>query len=224
MRDDQIKAAVGTWYPLLRSFMATSQMDDILTKTIIKPLGKVYPETEAIFKAFKLCAYTDFKILWLGQDPYHNGQASGLCMGMRKGDTKIPVTLRIVRQELLNDFPNKELDLTLEPWAKQGMLLYNTALTVEAKKPGEHLALWAPFTTFLLNALRENNTGVIYILLGKKAQEYKQYIDTSANFVIENSHPAAEAYTGGNGGFLNSRFFKRIQDIYVKQHGHEFNF
>ena len=176
MTEEQIKSAVDTWYPLLYKFMSSSTMDNILKTTVLEPKRKgkiVYPEVSKIFRCFKECEYQNLKLVWVGQDPYHNGQATGLCMAMNPLENKVPKSLKILMKQLEDEFPEAEPDYSFVSWAKQGMLLINTAITVEAELPGIHLNYWKPFSEYLFKELSEHNTGIIYILLGKKAVEYK---------------------------------------------------
>lgn len=198
---------------------------------------KYYPEREDIFNVFKL-PMDKVKVVILGQDPYPNpGDAIGRAFAVSE-DRKIPVSLRIIREEILNSCGSNSFQQntgenwqTLEHWEEQGVLLLNTALTVEAGKAGSHLNFWEPFTQRLIMHLSKEHP-CIWILWGKKAQYFKKYIfkpyiftDVNLehlkdlpvagnyNFILESAHPAAEAYAGGNAGFYGNRHFSKVNKI-----------
>jgi len=231
MKPKQIEDAFATWADVLRGFAETPAMDNILQKAVIDPRKenkKVWPTTENIFRCFKLTPYKDLVAVWIGQDPYPGTPekcvATGIAMGIAKDNPTLPPTLKVIAKELQDTWPNIDIDYTFESWARQGILMLNTTLTVEAGNIGSHLHLWKGFTTYLLQTLSERNTGIIYICLGKNAQEYLKYINQDSNYIIRAAHPAAEAYSGGNAGFYGSNIFGKINDIMIKMYGKPINF
>ena len=192
----------------LRPLIDSSQFD--FTVEEIKSKGKkIYPKREDVFKAFRLCPLERVRVVILGQDPYHNGQATGLAFGV--AHKPIPPSLRIIHKELCAQFdynqPIEEFDHTLEHWADQGVLLLNTCLTVEEKTPGAHAGMWDWFVVQVLRIVQEANRHTIFVLWGKHAQKFKKHIDVA---VLQSAHPAAEVYTGGNGGFHGNGHFVDI--------------
>jgi uracil-DNA glycosylase len=169
-----------------------------------RKIKSVYPEQKNVFKALQLCSFGDVKVVILGQDPYYTKDvADGLAfscsyaqeLGKRMQPSLVQIYGAVERTMYKGLMLHKEPNL--ECWAKQGVLLLNTALTVEDGKPESHLSLWKPFTVEVLKALSEYNTGVIYCLWGAKAQQYEKYINPKFNYILKAKHPSSASYTGG---------------------------
>lgn len=160
---------------------------------------KICPSIENIFKAFELCPYEEVKVVFLGQDPYpQKNVATGILFGNKADvpESKLSPSLNIVKEAAINfEIPHNSVifDQTLESWAKQGVLMLNSALTVEMNKVGSHTMLWRPFISSLLQDLSETNPGLIYVLFGNQAKTFRHYI-TSGDIVIV-PHPAYNART-----------------------------
>ena len=177
-------------------------------ESVLSKLGPEYkrkpicPAQNSVFKAFEVCPYDKLKVVMLSQDPYpQKGVATGILLGNKEGtrDEDLSPSLQIVKEAAINfEIPHNCIifDPTLESWAKQGILMINSALTVEMNKIGSHVMLWRPFIASLLKKLSENKTGIIYILFGKQAQTFKPYINKQFNIVLEENHPAYFARTG----------------------------
>ena len=177
-------------------------------ESVLSKLGPEYkrkpicPAQSDVFKAFKVCPYDNLKVVMLGQDPYpQKGVATGILFGNKEGtrDKDLSPSLQIIKEAAINfEIPHNCIifDPTLESWAKQGILMINSALTVEMNKIGSHVMLWRPFIASLLKKLSENDTGIIYVLFGKQAQTFKPYINKQFNTVLEENHPAYFARTG----------------------------
>ena len=177
-------------------------------ESVLSKLGPEYkrkpicPAQNSVFKAFEVCPYDKLKVVMLGQDPFpQKGVATGILFGNKKGtrDEDLSPSLQIVKEAAINfEIPHNCIifDPTLESWAKQGILMINSALTVEMNKIGSHVMLWRPFIASLLKKLSENKTGIIYVLFGKQAQTFKPYINKQFNIVLEENHPAYFARTG----------------------------
>ena len=176
----------------------------------------VFPSRRDIFKAFRYTPYTDVKVVILGQDPYHDGSADGLSFS-NSITNKISPSLRNILKEVENEFPENKDNISngrLDPqdlsrWAKQGVLMLNTALTVEKSNAGSHLELWMPFTIKVFQALNNKND-IVWILLGKEAQKFSRLITNKTHTILTASHPASEIY--GNGGFFNSGIFRKCNE------------
>lgn len=159
------------------------------------------PSIRNVFKAFELCSYRDCKAIFIGQDPYpQRGVATGILFGNSKDtpENKLSPSLDIVKEAAINyEIPHYGVifDQTLESWAKQGILMVNSALTCELNKVGSHVMMWRPFMTKFLKSMSENNPGIIYVLFGKQAQTLKPYINQRTNHIIEVEHPAYFART-----------------------------
>lgn len=177
-------------------------------ESVLSKLGPEYkrkpicPAQSNVFKAFEACPYDKLKVVMLGQDPYpQKGVATGILFGNKEGtrDEDLSPSLQIIKEAAINfEIPHNCIifDPTLESWAKQGILMINSALTVEMNKIGSHVMLWRPFIASLLKKLSENETGIIYVLFGKQAQTFKPYINKQFNTVLEENHPAYFARTG----------------------------
>ena len=177
-------------------------------ESVLSKLGPEYkrkpicPAQNDVFKAFKVCPYDKLKVVMLSQDPYpQKGVATGILFGNKEGtrDKDLSPSLQIIKEAAINfEIPHNCIifDPTLESWAKQGILMINSALTVEMNKIGSHVMLWRPFIASLLKKLSENDTVIIYVLFGKQAQTFKPYINKQFNTVLEENHPAYFARTG----------------------------
>ena len=177
-------------------------------ESVLSKLGPEYkrkpicPAQSDVFKAFKVCPYDKLKVVMLSQDPYpQKGVATGILFGNKEGtrDKDLSPSLQIIKEAAINfEIPHNCIifDPTLESWAKQGILMINSALTVEMNKIGSHVMLWRPFIASLLKKLSENDTGIIYVLFGKQAQTFKPYINKQFNTVLEENHPAYFARSG----------------------------
>lgn len=131
--------------------------------------------------------------------PYpQKGVATGVLFGNKEGTAELSPSLEVVKESSINyeipHFPIK-FDITLESWAKQGILMLNSALTCEMNKVGSHVMLWRPFISKLLYNLSNSNSGLVYVLFGDQAQTFEPYINKGLNSVIKVHHPAYYART-----------------------------
>ena len=173
-----------------------------------KKLGKeIFPRTDNIFRALELVSPEDVKVVVVGQDPYHNiNQANGLAFSVNKNN-KITPSLKNIYREIKRDLNSKTLqngDLT--QIAKQGVLFLNSALTVEAHKPGSHLNIgWQEITDSIISLL-SSEKNIVFMLWGNSAQLKEKFIDLNSNLVLKTSHPSPlSAYRG----FIGSRPFSK---------------
>lgn len=154
------------------------------------------PAQSDVFRAFELCPFNDLKVVMLGQDPYpQKGVATGVLFGNRKevDEDNLSPSLNVVKEAAINfEVPHYciTFDNSLESWSKQGILMINSALTVEMNRIGSHVMLWRPFIAKLLKNLSEYNTAIVYVLFGRQAQTFKPYINDRFNHIIEIEHPA----------------------------------
>ena len=183
-----------------------------------KSLQKViYPQGDKIFNAFNLTPFGKVKVVILGQDPYHGeSQANGLSFSVSPS-IKIPPSLRNIFKELYQDLKIKtETSGCLEHWAKQGVLLLNTCLTVEKGKPGSHRGKgWESFTDFVLKTISINKKNVVFILWGNYAREKTKLINKSDHLIIESAHPSPFS---AHYGFFESKPFSKT-NIYLTRNG-----
>ena len=158
------------------------------------------PSIKDVFKAFKLCPYNNCRVVFIGQDPYpQRGVAQGVLFG-NSSDTpenKLSPSLQIIKESVINfEIPHNLItfDPTLESWAKQGILMINSALTTEIDKVGIHMMKWRPFMIAFLKQMSMINPGIIYVLFGSQAQILEPYISKN-NYVLKIEHPAYFART-----------------------------
>lgn len=178
---------------------------------------QIFPPADDIFNAFALTPLHEVKVVILGQDPYHGeGQAHGLCFSV-KPDVEIPPSLVNIYKELQDDcgceIPNNGY---LTKWAKQGVLLLNTVLTVRAHQANSHRGIgWEEFTDAAIRVLNEQDRPIVFILWGRPAQMKKSMLTNPNHLIIESPHPSPlSAYRG----FFGSRPFSRTNK-FLKEHG-----
>lgn len=209
------------WYQILSPFIQSDIFKQLSAKIATEYKTKtIYPDKEDVFKAFRLTPFSQTKVVWLGMDPYINGEAVGLSFGVNIGRCRVPRSLDTIITELESSYDSRLLlnfDYSLESWAKQGVLMLNTALTVEKKKTGSHLQLWKPFTEEVFKVLNTYHTGLIFVLLGKEAQKYEVLINSNQH-IIKAPHPASESYRKGS-GFLGSKLFNKIDELLKQMNG-----
>lgn len=153
------------------------------------------PNIKDVFKAFKLCPYNKCRVIFVGQDPYpQRDVAQGVLFG-NSSDTpenKLSPSLQIIKESVINFEISHNLitfDPSLESWAKQGILMINSALTTEVGKIGVHMMKWRPFMIAFLKQMSMINPGIIYVLFGSQAQILEPYINKN-NYVLKIEHPA----------------------------------
>jgi uracil-DNA glycosylase len=210
---------LGSWFPLLKDKVDFGELGKQLSSAEIA--HQIYPEPQNIFRIFKELNPYNVRVILAGLDPYHNGQAIGVAFGVNS--EPIPASLRIIKAELessISDLQIANFDYSLMNWVRQGVFLYNTALTVEEGKPTSHLKMWEPFTKAVFEVLRER-TGLIYVLWGNEAKKLEPLINTNFNHILTASHPASEAYRK-NSGFYGCNHFNLINKIIEEQNGIEF--
>ena len=181
-----------------------------LYETVVKEYKttQVFPPSRDLFKAYELCPYHKVKVVILGQDPYHNvGQAQGMSFSVPKG-VPLPPSLQNIFKEIRDDLSILEPDCgDLSYWAKQGVLLLNTVLTVRAHQAFSHRGIgWEEFTDAVIRLVSQEEEHVVFILWGAYARKKKSLIDASKHLIIESAHPSPlSAYRG----FFGSRPFSR---------------
>lgn len=174
-----------------------------------------FPEYNDIFNALKLTPYSKVKVVILGQDPYHGtGEAHGLSFSV-KDDIKKPHSLKNIFKELHDDlgYPEPKSG-NLEKWAKEGVLLLNSVLTVEKDKAASHKDLgWEILTDHIIKLLNMKETPIVFILWGNFAKKKKVYITNKKHLIIESPHPSPfSAYTG----FFGSKPFSKTNNFLIK--------
>ena len=212
----------GDWMKVIDMAELNNVMTKVGQEYRRKPLC---PTQSDVFKAFELCSLNDLKIVMLGMEPYPDKymgkpRATGILFGNRKevDEDNLSPSLNVVKEAAINfEVPHYciTFDQTLESWAKQGILMINSALTVEMNRIGSHVMLWRPFIAKLLKNLSEYDTAIVYVLFGRQAQTFKPYINSRFNHIIEIEHPA---YFARNGIKMPHQLFidisNRVKEIY----------
>lgn len=175
----------------------------------------IYPSYDDVFEAFRLTPFREVKVVIIGQDPYHGpGQAHGLCFSVKKG-MKIPPSLKNIFKELQTD---QKVEIPesgcLEQWARQGVLLLNTVLTVEAGKANSHMNKgWEIFTDKVIEILNEKKEHLVFILWGSPAQKKARKVNPDKHLMLKAVHPSPLSVYRG---FLGSRPFSQANTYLIE--------
>ena len=209
-------AATTDWNPVLRGEFDKPYWAPLMAFVAAERAAyEVYPPHEEVFAALHLTPLADVKVLILGQDPYHGpGQAHGLCFSVRPR-VPVPPSLRNIHKELHDD-----LGVTipqhgnLEAWARAGVLLLNTTLTVRAHQAASHQGQgWETFTDEVIRVVAAKEDRVVFMLWGAAARRKRSLIDSSRHAVIESPHPSP---LSAHRGFFGSRPFSRANAALVE--------
>jgi uracil-DNA glycosylase len=205
------------------SFLAEDFIDNHINETLEKIQQKtaqhqtrIFPPEQQIFKAFELLKPNEIKVVILGQDPYPTfGHANGLAFSVNPDVKPLPKSLHNIYKEIKSEYPNFEAKNggDLSHWAKQGVLLLNTVLSVEEGKPGSHFDLgWEVFTDLVIKKLGENKE-LIFVLWGKHAEKKEKLIQHKT-LIFKTPHPSPlSAYRG----FFGSNLFLHINEALLTQ-------
>lgn len=204
------------WYELLKPELTSQQfknLQDFLTEEY--NTRKIYPTPENVFNALNLVKYNDVKVVIIGQDPYHQpGQAHGLSFSVQNG-IKLPPSLVNIYKEIENEIGKKSCtngDLTA--WAKQGVLLLNSVLTVRDSQPNSHKNMgWEQITSRVVELLSKRKKPVVFLLWGANAIAIGKNIDRSKHLVLTCAHPSPlSAYNG----FFGCNHFVKANEFLIK--------
>lgn len=187
-------------------------LDNIHKKNTI-----IYPQYNNTFKAFELCPLDKLKVVIIGQDCYHGpNQAIGVAFGVNITE-KIPPSLRNILKEVKNDIGKYNTNTDLYHWAKQGVLLLNSALTVEAKKPGSHMSEWKEFTDKLVKEISLYKTGIVFCLWGNYSKSKTILIENQdEHLILTASHPSP--LSANKGGWFGKKQFSIINNYLEQVH------
>ena len=212
------------WADVLKTFILSKDFDDIL-RHLMKEVNedkRFTPPLKHIFRAFEECPYDKLKCVIIGQDPYNfQGSADGIAFSC-SNSSKVQASLQFMFNEIQDTvYKGKEYksDPDLKCWSNQGILLINSAFTTTINKTGQHYAIWQPFITFLLDMLMANNPGIIYVCLGKKAQEWLELINEN-NFKLYASHPASGKHNEEE-KWDSKDLFNQISTLMKKHHNYK---
>jgi uracil-DNA glycosylase len=210
--------ATTDWNPVLRAEFAKPYWGELQRFVADERAHRtIFPPADEVFAALHLTPYADTKVMILGQDPYHGpGQAHGLCFSVRDGVAKPPSLVNIFKE--LHDDLGVEAPASgsLIPWARQGVLLLNTTLTVRAGQAASHQGKgWETFTDEVLATVNAKPERVVFILWGAAARRKKPLIDLDRHVVIESAHPSP---LSARNGFFGSKPFSRTNAALVEAH------
>ena len=189
------------WYELLKPIIETDYFNELGKKVIPGTFDTkiIYPSKENVFKAFKLCPVNNTKVVIIGDEPYYDGNATGLAFG-NKDLLKVSTSLTNIFKEIENDIYDGfklDQDPDLTRWAEQGVLLINTALTVEKDKPGSHKKYWNKFIKEVVSKISQTNP-CIFMLWGDNAKEYIDCIVRESNIILTSECPTNEKFLGSD--------------------------
>lgn len=205
------------WCAVLSDILQHEHMQNIMTNLCqaYQQNKTIYPDCDHIMHAFHLTPLQQVKVVILGQDPYHGpGQAHGLSFSVPE-DVNPPPSLRNIFTELEQDCAITKQKGDLSSWARQGVLLLNASLTVEAHKANSHQHLgWMRFTDYVIKILNKYGTHLVFILWGKFARQKATLIDASRHCIITSAHPSPFS---AHHGFFGSKPFSRTNQ-YLAQH------
>ncbi len=207
-----------SWYEVLKNQFDSDYFVGLKSFLVgEKSQYRVFPPGSLIFNAFDLTPLQNVKVVILGQDPYHGmGQAHGLAFSVPSG-VPFPPSLRNIFRELQTDVgTNMPCTGSLEGWARQGVLLLNTTLTVRESQPMSHVGHgWETFTDAAIKAVSDCQDNVVFMLWGSHAGSKKQLINTSKHCVLQAPHPSP---LSAHRGFFGCRHFSKANK-YLAQHG-----
>ena len=212
------------WQELLKYELESPNFAKII-QFLNSQTATIYPPKELIFDAFNLCEPKNLKVIIIGQDPYHNvGEAMGLAFSVPNG-AKNPPSLKNIFKEIWNDVGVLEMNLGLNlsarsngdltSWAKQGVLLLNTALTVEHNRPASHAKIgWQIFTAGVISIINTKFKHCVFMLWGNHARNLAPLIDSKRHLILEAAHPSPLA----RGAFFGSCHFSQCNAYLIANH------
>jgi len=208
-----------SWEPILGPLLGQSYMVDLsFFVQQARDNGQVFPPQDLVFNAFRLTTFDSLKVVILGQDPYHNdGQAHGLAFSVPEG-IALPPSLKNIFKELETDILDFKIPKSgdLSYWGKQGVLLLNATLTVNAHQAGSHQKKgWEKFTDQVIQAISENKEAVVFLLWGAYAQKKATLINAQKHLVLTAVHPSPLSVYRG---FFGCRHFSQT-NVFLQQRG-----
>lgn len=207
----------GKWREVMQD-----EIDKLYFKKLIefvdseRKLYTIYPQQSQVFEVFRLTAFEDVKVVLVGQDPYHGmGQAHGLSFSVLSG-VGIPPSLKNIFRELKDDMPEIEISSgNLEKWARQGVFLLNSVLTVRQKEPASHQKMgWETFTDATIAELSKRREHLVFLLWGNYAQSKISLINSEKHLVLTAPHPSPFS---AHKGFFGCKHFSRT-NAFLSQH------
>lgn len=199
------------WQELLKDELNSQNFANII-KFLNSQTAVIYPPKDLIFNAFNLCKIENLKVIIVAQDPYHNPQeAMGLAFSVPQG-VRIPPSLKNIFKELIDDINsdilvNRSSDLS--DWARQGVLLLNSALTVEKNRPASHAKIgWQGFINGVIKIINLKFNHCVFMLWGNHAKALSPLIDPNSHLILQAAHPSPLA----RGAFFGSHHFSKCNE------------
>lgn len=188
------------WHNVLKGFLVSEDFKKILVtlNDMVNNDQRFTPPLKQVFRAFQECPYDQLRVVAVGQDPYPQlGVADGIafsCGNTKKPEASLRYILKAVNETVYDGKRDvKEMDADLTRWANQGVLMLNTALTTEVGKIGKHFDIWQPFIQYLVDMLSKNDRSLVWVFMGKQAQNLADLVDDH-HIPLICSHPASAAY------------------------------
>jgi uracil-DNA glycosylase len=189
------------------------ELTDEVKRLYIAKKDFIFPEESEVYRAFDLCPFDDIKVVILGQDPYPTrGHANGLCFSVEPSVRPFPKSLNNIFKEIKDDLGKPiPSNGNLERWAKQGVLLLNTILTVEEGRPDSHKNIgWEKFTDAVIRKINSEKEGIVIMLWGSKAIAKEDMIDKSKHFILKSVHPSP---LSAHRGFFGCKHFSKSNEF-----------
>ena len=205
-----------TWTEILAPVKNSDEFKTLWAKVKTEyATAKIFPPKHQVFRAIELTPFDEVKVVIIGQDPYHGDfQANGLCFSVSE-NVEAPPSLKNIFKELHADLGISRTSTELDDWAKQGVLLLNSTLTVRAYSANSHKDLgWENFTNFIIQQISERRESVAFVLWGSFAQKKAEFIDESRHFVIKSAHPSP---LSAHRGFFGSKPFSKINNYLISK-------
>ena len=205
-----------TWEEVLKPIKESDYFKNLWEKVKLQyNSNQCFPPKDEIFRALELTEFDDVEVVIIGQDPYHNdGQANGLCFSVSENVTA-PPSLKNIFIELKEDVGVERKNKDLQDWAKQGVLLLNATLTVQAHQPNSHKNLgWEVFTDFIIKEISDKKENVVFVLWGAFAQKKASLIDSNKHHILQSAHPSPFSVYRG---FFGSKPFSKINNYLLKK-------
>ncbi len=204
-----------SWLNELEEILCSEYMDNVIQfLRTRKTKVSIYPSSTDIFKVFNLCSYKDIKVVILGQDPYYNPSVADGIAFSSQIDGYIPPSLENIYKEIDSDLYDNKFNVMRSPnldfLVKQGVFLYNTALTVEIAMPGSHINVWKKFTEEVLKKLNDNDP-TVFMLWGNYAKGYKKYITNDKHLILESGHPSP--LSANKGLWFGNKHFSKANEF-----------
>ena len=205
-----------TWKEVLQPIKESDYFKNLWEKVKLQYNStQCFPPKDKIFRALELTEFDDVEVVIIGQDPYHNdGQANGLCFSVSENVTA-PPSLKNIFIELKEDVGVERKNKDLQDWAKQGVLLLNATLTVQAHQPNSHKNMgWEVFTDFIIKEISDKKENVVFVLWGAFAQKKASLIDSNKHHIIQSAHPSPFSVYRG---FFGSKPFSKINNYLLEK-------